>query len=72
MQTVIKFFAGLNKTAVKQFVTVTGVIGFFALTVAIFPLLAFSQMEAVGNVLIAMVAVATVTGVVGKEYFMDV
>jgi hypothetical protein len=72
MKTVISYFAGLDKTTVKQFVTVVGVIGFFALAVSIIPLVAFGQQETAANVLIAMLAVAGVTGVVGREYFMAV
>jgi hypothetical protein len=72
MQMVISFFAGLDKTTVKQFVTVVGVIGFFVLILAVIILVSMSLMEAATNVVGWMIAVAVITGVVGKEYFMSV
>jgi hypothetical protein len=70
MQTVINYFAGLDKTTVKQFVTVVGVIVFFALVVAIIVLVAFNLMEAATTVAGYMIAVAIITGVVGKDVFL--
>jgi hypothetical protein len=72
MQTLKTFVTGLDKTVVKQFVTVTGVILFFILGIAIIPLVSFGQQEAAINALIAMTVVAGITGFVGREYFMAV
>lgn len=71
MQNVINYFAGLDKTTIKQFVTVAGIFVFFALVVAVIALVAFNQNDAAGTVAGYMIAVAIITGVVGKDIFAN-
>lgn len=72
MQTVINHFAAFDKNTVKQFVTVVGVISFFVLSLVsgVLAVSAPTADVAIGF-LVSAVVVATVTGVVGKEYFAN-
>lgn len=73
MQTVINRFAAFDKTTIKQFVTVVGVIGFFVLSITSGLLAAFAPTPDVAiDLMVASIIVAAVTGVVGKEYFVNV
>jgi hypothetical protein len=72
MQTVINRFAAFDKTVIKQFVTVVGVISFFVLSIVSGLLAAFAPSPDVAiGFIVASVIVAAVTGVVGKEYFVN-
>ena len=73
MQTVINRFAALDKTIVKQFVTVVGVIGFFILSIVAGALAVFAETpDAAIGFLISAVVVGAITGIVGKEFFANV
>jgi hypothetical protein len=70
MQTVINHFAAFDKTTIKQFVTVAGVISFFALSIVSGALAAFAPTPDVAiGFLVSATVVGAITGVVGKEYF---
>jgi hypothetical protein len=69
MQNVINYFAGLDKTTVKQFVTVVGIILFFVLTLTTAVLAVVTDWDVTGW-FIASVVTAVVTGVAGKDIFM--
>lgn len=69
MQNVINYFAGLDKTIVKQFVTVVGIILFFALTLTTAVLAVVTDWDVTG-LFVASIVTAVVTGVAGKDIFM--
>lgn len=72
MQTVINRFAAFDKTTIKQFVTVAGVISFFVLSIVSGLLAAFAPTPDVAiGFMVSSVIVAVVTSVVGKEYFVN-
>lgn len=70
MQAVISFLTGLNKTAVKEYTVVVGVILFpiLASISAVLALVSGTSDVAVWF-LIAAVVVSAIVGTVGKEYF---
>lgn len=70
MQAVKSFFAGLDMTTVKQFVTVTGIILFFALILTTAVLSVMTDWDTTGW-FVASVVTAVVTGVAGKDIFME-
>lgn len=70
MQAVKNFFAGLDKTTVKQFVTVTGIILFFALILTTTVLSVMTDWDVTGW-FVASVVTAVVTFVAGKDIFME-
>lgn len=73
MQTVINRFAALDKTVVKQFATVVGVISFFVLSIIAGALAVFAETpDAAIGFFIAAVVVAVITGIVGKDIFANV
>ena len=70
MQAVKSFFAGLDMTTVKQFVTVTGIILFFALILTTAVLSVMTDWDTTGW-FVASVVTAVVIGVAGKDIFME-
>lgn len=65
MQAVINYFAGLDKKTVRDFVTVVGILTFFALTVLMMVFIAFKNEEAMMNTFYALLTVGLITGTVG-------
>jgi hypothetical protein len=70
MQTVKNFFAGLDKTTVKQFITVTGIILFFVLVLTTAVLAVTTDWDTTGW-FVATLVTAVITGIAGKEIFME-
>ena len=70
MQKVKNFFTGLDKTTVKQFVTVVGIILFFVLTLTTSILAVATDWDTTGWS-VATIVTAVVTMVAGKDIFME-
>lgn len=70
MQAVKSFFAGLDMTTVKQFITVVGIILFFALTLTSAVLAVMTDWDTTGW-FVATIVTAVITGFAGKDIFME-
>lgn len=70
MQAVKNFFASLDKKTVQQFVTVVGIILFFVLTMTTAILHVTTDWDVTGW-FVASLVTAFITGVAGKDIFME-
>lgn len=70
MQAVKNFFASLDKKTVQQFVTVVGIILFFVLTMTTAILHVATDWDVTGW-FVASLVTAFITGVAGKDIFME-
>lgn len=70
MQAVKNFFAGLDKKTVQQFITVVGIILFFALTLTTALLSVMTDWDTTGW-FVASLVTAVITAVAGKDIFME-
>lgn len=70
MQAVKNFFAGLDKKTVQQFITVVGIILFFALTLTTALLSVMTDWDTTGW-FVASLVTAFITAVAGKDIFME-